>query len=132
MKFLRDQLDKVEPLFEKGGKLEKLYPLYEAKDTFLFSPGETATGNTHVRDSLDLKRMMITVVLALGPCILMALYNTGYQANLVIAEAATEANVPSEQLQLGGWRPWLMDLTGIHFRYDSKEETAPKIMLTCS
>jgi Na+-transporting NADH:ubiquinone oxidoreductase subunit B len=122
VKFLRDQLDKVEPLFEKGGKLEKLYPLYEAKDTFLFSPGETATGNTHVRDSLDLKRMMITVVLALGPCILMALYNTGYQANLAIAQAATEANVPADQLQLGGWRPWLMDLAGFHFRYDSQEE----------
>ena len=70
---------------------------------------------------------MITVVLALGPCILMALYNTGYQANLAIATAATEANVPAEKLQLGGlslggWRPWLMDLVGIKFRYDSVEE----------
>lgn len=122
MKFLRDQLDKVEPHFEKGGKLEKLYPLYEAQDTFLFSPGETAEGGTHVRDSLDLKRMMITVVLALGPCILMALYNTGYQANLAIAQAATAANVPAESLQLGGWRPWLMDLVGIPYRFDSAEE----------
>lgn len=122
MKFLRDQLDKVEPLFNKGGKLEKLYPLYEAKDTFLFVPGETATGGTHVRDSLDLKRMMITVVLALGPCILMALYNTGYQANLAIAQSATEANVDADSLQLGGWRPWLMDLAGIKYRFDSVEE----------
>lgn len=122
MKFLREQLDKVEPHFEKGGKLEKLYPLYEAQDTFLFSPGETAKGNTHVRDSLDLKRMMITVVIALGPCILMAMYNTGYQANLIIAEAATEANVSAENLKLGGWRPWLMDLVGIKYRYDSVDE----------
>lgn len=122
MKFLRDQLDKFEPLFTKGGKLEKLYPLYEAKDTFLFSPGETATGNTHVRDSLDLKRMMITVVIALGPCILMALYNTGYQANLAIAQAATEANVPAESLRLGGWRPWLMDLLHVPYRFDSPEQ----------
>ena len=122
MKFLRDQLDKVEPLFEKDGQLEKLYPLYEAQDTFLFSPGETASGNTHVRDSLDLKRMMITVVLALGPCIFMALYNTGYQANLAIAQAATEAGVPAEKLQLGGWRPWVMDLAGIQYRFDSPED----------
>ncbi|MDB4794305.1 NADH:ubiquinone reductase (Na(+)-transporting) subunit B [Pirellulaceae bacterium] len=122
MKFLREQLDSVEPHFLKGGKLEKLYPLYEAKDTFLFSPGETAEGNTHVRDSLDLKRMMITVVLALGPCILMALYNTGYQANLVIAEVATEANVPAESLQLGGWRSWVMDLVGVKYRFDTVEE----------
>ena len=122
MKFLRDQLDMVEPHFEKGGKLEKLYPLYEAQDTFLFSPGETVKGSTHVRDSLDLKRMMITVVIALGPCILMALYNTGYQANLAIAEAATEAGKPAEDLKLGGWRPWLMDLAGIQYRFDSVEE----------
>ena len=66
MKFLRDQLDKVEPLFIKGGKLERLYPLYEAKDTFLFTPGLVTKGNTHVRDSLDMKRMMSTVICCLG------------------------------------------------------------------
>lgn len=86
MKFLRDQLDKVEPLFTKGGKLEKLYPLYEATDTFLYTPGEVTKAGAHVRDSLDMKRMMIMVVVALGPCMLMALWNTGYQANLAIAE----------------------------------------------
>lgn len=91
MKFLRDQLDKVEPLFTKGGKLERLYPLYEAKDTFLFTPGIVTKGNTHVRDSLDMKRMMSTVIVALVPCILMALYNTGYQANLAIAEQGASA-----------------------------------------
>ena len=85
MKFIRDQHDKVEPLFEKGGKLEKFYPLWEAHDTLLFTPGHVTKGTTHVRDGLDLKRMMITVVLALLPCVFMALYNTGYQANLAIA-----------------------------------------------
>lgn len=86
MKFLRKQLDAVEPLFTKGGKLERLYPLYEAKDTFLFTPGEVTKGTAHVRDSIDMKRMMSMVIFALGPCILMALWNTGYQANLAIAE----------------------------------------------
>lgn len=88
MKFLRQQLDKVAPLFEKGGKLERLYPLYEAKDTFLFTPGETTKSASHVRDALDMKRMMSMVIVALGPCILMALYNTGYQANLAISQGA--------------------------------------------
>ncbi|MEO1272710.1 MAG: NADH:ubiquinone reductase (Na(+)-transporting) subunit B, partial [Myxococcota bacterium] len=61
MKFLRDMLDKQGKLFEKGGKLEKLYPLYEANDTLLFTPGHVTKGKTHVRDAIDLKRMMITV-----------------------------------------------------------------------
>ena len=85
MKFIRDQHDKVAPLFEKGGKLEKLYPVWEAHDTLLFTPGEVTKGTTHIRDGLDLKRMMITVVIALLPCVGMALYNTGYQANYAIA-----------------------------------------------
>ncbi|MBM4290700.1 MAG: NADH:ubiquinone reductase (Na(+)-transporting) subunit B [Deltaproteobacteria bacterium] len=85
MKLIRDLLDKQAPLFHKGGPLEKLYPIYEANDTLLFTPGEVTKGNTHVRDSLDLKRLMITVVIALVPCLLMALYNTGYQANNAIS-----------------------------------------------
>lgn len=88
MKFLRNTLDKLHPLFDKGGKLEKLYPLYEAGDTFLYTPGEVTKGSTHVRDALDLKRMMIMVVAALVPCVFMALWNTGYQANLAIAAMA--------------------------------------------
>ncbi len=91
MKFIRDQHDKVAPHFEKGGKLEKLYPLWEAHDTLTFTPGHVTKGTTHVRDALDLKRMMITVVVALTPCVLMALFNTGYQANLAIAESGAAA-----------------------------------------
>ncbi len=86
MKFIRKQLDAIEPLFTKGGKLEKLYPLYEAQDTFLFTPGEVTKGTSHVRDAIDMKRMMSTVIVALGGCILAAFFNTGYQANLAIAE----------------------------------------------
>ena len=84
MKFILKQHEKIAPLFEKGGKLEKLYPIWEAHDTLLFTPGDVTKGTTHVRDGLDLKRMMITVVVALLPCIAMALYNTGYQANFAI------------------------------------------------
>ena len=82
-KFIRGQHDFVEGWFHKGGKLERLYPLWEAHDTFLFTPGETTKGSTHVRDAIDLKRMMSVVVFALIPCLFMALYNTGFQANLI-------------------------------------------------
>ena len=82
MKWLRKILDSQAPLFKENGKLEKLYPLYEAADTFLYTPGEVTRGPSHVRDALDLKRMMSIVVLALLPCVVMACYNTGYQASL--------------------------------------------------
>jgi Na+-transporting NADH:ubiquinone oxidoreductase subunit B len=89
MKFLRELQDKQHDLlFAKGKPLEKLYPLYEANDTFLYTPGEVTDGASHVRDGLDLKRMMFTVVIALGPCMLMAMYNTGYQAFTAIAAGA--------------------------------------------
>ena len=82
MKWLRKVLDSQAPLFRENGKLEKLYPLYEAADTFLYTPGEVTRGPSHVRDALDLKRMMSIVVVALLPCVVMACYNTGYQASL--------------------------------------------------
>jgi Na+-transporting NADH:ubiquinone oxidoreductase subunit B len=105
MKFLRTLLDKQKPLFEKGGKLEKLYPLYEANDTFLFTPGTVTKGAAHVRDALDLKRMMITVVVALIPCIFMAMYNTGYQANAAMAPGAADAT----------WRAAIIGALGVGY-----------------
>lgn len=107
MKMLRNLLDKLHPLFTKGGKLERLYPLYEAGDTFLYTPGEVTTSASHVRDSLDLKRMMITVVAALGPCILMAMYNTGYQANTALAQLSIA--------EPEGWRASIIAMLGIGF-----------------
>ena len=80
MKFLRDKLDALEPLFHKGGKLEKFYPMFEMADTFLFTPGSVTRGGAHVRDFLDQKRMMITVAMALGPAAAWGVYNVGYQA----------------------------------------------------
>lgn len=106
MKMLRDFLDKVEPHFVKGGKLEKFYPLYEAGDTFLYNPGSVAKGNTHLRDGIDLKRTMVTVAMALFPVLIFAMYNTGLQANLGIESSGLDAE---------GWRASIMTMTGIGF-----------------
>jgi len=105
MKLLRDLLDQVEPLFQKGGPLEKGYALYEAADTFLYTPGRVTSGPTHVRDSNDLKRTMITVVAALLPCIFMAFWNTGYQANQAVQEMGLES--------AAGWRGIAIDMFDI-------------------
>lgn len=89
MKAIRDILDKQKPLFEKGGKFEKFYYLFEAQDTFLFVPKET-TGikGAQVRDAIDLKRLMITVVVAMIPCLLFGIYNVGHMHYLAIGQAA--------------------------------------------
>jgi Na+-transporting NADH:ubiquinone oxidoreductase subunit B len=86
MSALRKFLDKAGALFQKGGPLEKLYPLYEAGDTFLYTPPYTTSRGPHVRDGLDQKRMMMPVVVALVPCIIWALFNTGYQAFLTVEQ----------------------------------------------
>ena len=112
---LRKMLDKVEPLFHKGGRLEKLYPLYEANDTFLYTPGEVAKGSTHVRDAIDLKRMMSMVIVALLPCILMAMYNTGYQAQKIYAAGAEVATSETffDAMWTGNWRADVLQSVGI-------------------
>lgn len=86
MKLLRKLLDKQEKHFHKGGKLEKLYPVYEAVDAFLYTTAAPTNTASHVRDLLDLKRMMMTVVIALLPAVIMACYNTGLQVNLGLKE----------------------------------------------
>ncbi len=103
-RFLRALLKKQEKLF--SGKRERLYPLHEAGDTFLFTPGDVTKNPSHVRDALDLKRTMIVVVIALAGCIFMACYNTGYQANLAIATGAAA---------LDTWRTALMATMGLPF-----------------
>ncbi len=112
MKFLRDKLDQLEPLFHKGGKFERLYPIYEAIDTFLYTPGEVTKNASHVRDGMDLKRMMIFVVIALTPCILMACYNTGAQTHEV-AKAAVDTGMPyAEVIDELGWRAAIVRMLG--------------------
>lgn len=84
MKLFRNLLDSVKPHFEKGGKLEKLHPAYDAFETFLFVPGHAAHTGAHIRDGVDLKRTMITVVLAMIPCLLFGMWNVGYQHFLAL------------------------------------------------
>ena len=82
MKALRKLVDKVKPTFSKGGKLGFLHSTFDAFETFLFVPNTTTQHGTHVRDCNDIKRTMITVVVALIPALLFGCYNTGIQAHL--------------------------------------------------
>ncbi len=89
MKLFKNLLGSVKPHFEKGGKLEKLYPAYDAFETFLFVPDHTTHKGAHVRDAIDLKRTMFMVIVALIPCLLFGMWNVGYQYHLAIGESAT-------------------------------------------
>jgi len=86
VKIFRNILDSVKPNFEKGGKLEKYYPAYDAFETFLFVPGHTANTGAHIRDAIDLKRTMVTVILAMVPALLFGIWNTGYQHFLALGQ----------------------------------------------
>lgn len=79
MKALENILNKVKPNFEKGGKLEKLFPMYDALETFAFVPDHTTSKGSHIRDAIDLKRTMFLVIVAMVPALLFGIYNTGYQ-----------------------------------------------------
>ena len=101
MKFLADQSKKIEEkFFAKGKPLEKMYPLYDAIDTFLLTPGKVTKRAPHVRDVVDIKRVMIFVVLALIPCIATGIYNVGYQILLAKGEPITLAQSIIE----GAWK----------------------------
>lgn len=94
---LRRYLDnKVAPHFHEGGKLQKYYVFYEMFDTMLYSPPTVTNAASHVRDGIDLKRVMMTVWFAAMPALLFGMFNTGYQANLQITEFGF--------LPLAGWR----------------------------
>lgn len=84
MKFLENLLSKIKPNFEEGGKLEKFYPVYDALETFAFVPAHTTQRGAHIRDSIDLKRTMMIVIIAMVPCLLFGCYNTGYQHYLAL------------------------------------------------
>ena len=79
MNFIRKQLDKIKPHFDKGGKFEKYAPAFNGIDTFLYVPNHTTKFGSHIRDGIDLKRVMITVVIALLPALIFGMWNIGYQ-----------------------------------------------------
>src|SRR6218665_1640772 len=101
---LRRFLDKIEHHFEHGGRYEKWYALYEAVDTFFYRPGSVTRGTAHVRDGIDLKRMMITVWLCTFPAMFFGMWNVGYQANLLYAQS------PELLAAQDGWRFGLIGL----------------------
>lgn len=82
MKFIGNFFDSQRKHFIEGGRLQRLYPIFEAFETLFFIPGHVTRNAPHVRDSLDLKRLMSTVIVALIPPLLFGIYNTGYQSNL--------------------------------------------------
>lgn len=89
MKFLRNTLDKAKHNFEKGGKYEKYYYIFEAFDTFAYAPNTTAgVKGAQVRDAVDMKRLMMTVIIAMVPCLLFGIYNVGHQHFLALGQQA--------------------------------------------
>lgn len=107
MSALRQLLDRIGKPFHPGGKLQRFFPLYEAADTFFYSPAKNTTTGAHVRDAMDLKRMMIIVVIAAFPCVFMAMVNTGLQANLALD--------PAKLGMLSGWRHDAIALLGVGY-----------------
>lgn len=101
---LRKTLDNAEPHFTHGGKFERFYVLFEMVDTLFYSPPNTTVGAPHVRDALDLKRVMGYVWLATFPVMFMACFNTGYQANLAMASLGLETTE--------GLRGWFLSPVG--------------------
>ena len=99
---LKKWIEGVSPQFEAGGKYEKWYPLYEAAATIFYTPGHVNKGLTHVRDSIDLKRIMIMVWLATFPAMFWGMYNVGHQA--VMGLNATYAGAELLAVIEGNWR----------------------------
>jgi Na+-transporting NADH:ubiquinone oxidoreductase subunit B len=97
---LRKILDNVEHHFQEGGRFQKWFALYEVFDTFLYAPNSVTKSTAHVRDGIDLKRIMITVWLATFPAMFYGMYNLGFQANSVMPEGQ----------MVEGWHGWLIGL----------------------
>ena len=91
---LKEYLEKIEPDFEPGGKHEKWYALYEAAATIFYTPGKVTKGSTHVKDSIDLKRIMIMVWMATFPAMFYGMFNVGQQAHLAIMNGAGDVGLP--------------------------------------
>lgn len=101
---LRNFFDRIEPNFTKGGKWEKLFPIYEMVESFLYTPKTVTTAAPHARSYIDMKRIMTYVVIATIPCILFGLYNTGLQVNTALGH-----------YEATGWRVAVLEFLGIGF-----------------
>jgi len=89
---LKNYLEKIEPNFEPGGKYEKWFVLYEAAATIFYTPGFVTKNGSHVRDNIDLKRIMILVWMATFPAMFFGMFNIGHQAADALAGGAVLAD----------------------------------------
>lgn len=103
MKFIHNIFDRMEPSFTKGGKYEKYYAIFEMFDTFFRQPSSQTYSASHVRDGIDLKRIMITVWLCTFPAMFWGMYNVGFQALTFI----TQSGITPE-----GWRTIITNSAG--------------------
>ncbi len=104
---LRRLLDRLQPHFVKGGRYAQFGAIYEMVDTLFYSPPDVARGAPHIRDSIDLKRVMILVVVAAAPCAIVGMWNTGYQANLAMQTLGLAS--------ADGWRGVVLDWLGVGY-----------------
>jgi len=107
---LKTFLEDIEPHFEPGGKHEKFYALYEAAATIFYTPGHVNKGSTHVRDNIDLKRMMILVWMATFPAMFFGMFNIGHQAAIALGNGFELANI---------WQVGLFQLLGGELTVDA-------------
>ncbi len=121
---LKHLLEKIEPHFSSGGRYEKWFPLYEAFATLMFTPGTVTRRSSHVRDSVDLKRIMIMVWLSVFPALFWGLYNVGNQTILALGH---QAPVELTTLLDSHWHFWLADFLGATL--DSSAGVYSKILI---
>lgn len=103
-------IEKIEPHFEPGGKHEKWFALYEAAATLFYTPGLVTKGGSHVRDSVDLKRIMIMVWFAVFPATFWGMYNSGHQAIVALDHMYSGAELAA--VVAGDWHYWLTEMLG--------------------
>jgi len=106
VKALRKVLDNMEPHFHKGGKYENWFALYEMVDTIFYQPSSVTRSTAHVRDGIDLKRIMISVWVCTFPAMFYGMYNLGFQSNTILAEMGLAS--------IEGWRGWLILMLAGH------------------
>ncbi|NHB61575.1 NADH:ubiquinone reductase (Na(+)-transporting) subunit B [Photorhabdus sp. RW14-46] len=114
---LKNYFEKIEHHFEPGGKLEKYYPLYEAVTTIFYTPGTVTSGGAHVRDAIDLKRMMIMVWLAVFPAMFWGMYNVGQQAIPALYHLYSGAEL--QQLLVSDWHYCVAQFLGASLTPDA-------------
>ena len=102
---IRKFFSNLEPHFEKGGKYQKFYPVFEMIETIFYTSKTVTSAAPHARSFVDMKRIMTYVVISTIPCVLWAFYNTGLQTNIALAKL--------DVADLSGWRIFLLQLTGI-------------------